>query len=426
MQLSSRRFLIALALVSGLLPSLAASAAGLMGARALSKAGDAGPIASAVSLSQGAGGATLAFEMTSVVEAHAYVLDNPARVIVDLPETAFVLDPASGRGQGAGSGLVRAYRFGLVAPGKSRIVVDRGGPAKIQRVGSGPTPAGGAFQLSIELATTDATAFRAAAAEARKTLAQLAEPAKPNLALPLVVLDPGHGGVDLGAVSKDIQEKAIVFEFAKALSDRLKAGGEVRCMMTRTDDTFIPLAERVQIAVQANANLFVSIHADTLFESNVQGATAYTLSDRASDAHAARVADNENASDRIGGVIDKAEAAGLNDILSDLTRRETRVLSRSFARGLVSAWRDVGDLNKNPLRSAGFRVLKAPDFPSVLFELGYLSNGADLKNLSSPEWRERAVERVAQAIERFLKTQPQDTTAVVASDPAATSSTQTR
>lgn len=427
MQLSSRRFLIALALVTGLLTPLAAGAAGLIGARALSKAGDAGPIASAVSLSQGSGSAILAFEMTSTVEAHAYVLDNPARVIVDLPETAFVLDPASGRvGQGVGSGLVRAYRFGQVAPGKSRIVIDLAGPAKVQRVGSGSTPAGGAYRLSVELAATDAVAFRAAAADARKALAQLAEPAKPNMALPLVVLDPGHGGVDLGATSKDIQEKTIVFEFAKALSDRLKAGGEVRCQMTRTDDTFIPLAERVQIAVQANANLFVSIHADTLSETNVQGATAYTLSDRASDAHAARVADNENASDRVGGVIDKAEAAGLNDILSDLTRRETRVLSRSFARGLVSAWRDVGDLNKNPLRSAGFRVLKAPDFPSVLFELGYLSNGADLKNLSSPEWRERAVERVAQSIERFLKTQPLDTTAVVASDPAGASATQTR
>ena len=242
----------------------------------------------------------------------------------------------------------------------------------------------------------------------------------------MVVLDPGHGGADQGATSKDIQEKHIVFEFARTLAERLRAGGEVRCIMTRNDDTFIPLAERVEIAEQANANLFVSIHADTLFETNVQGATAYTLSDRASDAHAARVADNENASDRAGGIIDKAEAAGLNDILSDLTRRETRVLSRSFARGLVSAWRDVGDLNKNPLRSAGFRVLKAPDFPSVLFELGYLSNGSDLKNLSSPEWREKAVEKVALSIERFLRTQPADTTAVVASDRTATPSTETR
>lgn len=421
----SRRLLAALAIAAGL--SSPAAAGGLMGARALAKSGEAGPIVSAVSLSQGAGAAKLTFEMTSTVEANAYVLDDPARVIVDLPETAFVLDPASGRaGQIGQSGLIRSYRFGLIAPGKSRIVIDLSGPAKIQRVSSGVTPAGGAYRLAIELASGNATAFRAAASEARKTLVQLAEPAPVIATRPLVVLDPGHGGIDLGAVSKDVQEKQIVFDFAKALADRLKAGGEVRCMMTRTDDTFIPLAERVQIAQQANANLFVSIHADTLFEANVQGATAYTLSDRASDAHAARVADNENASDRVGGAADRAEAAGVNDILSDLTRRETKVLSRSFARGLVSAWRDVGDLNKNPLRSAGFRVLKAPDFPSVLFELGYLSNAADLKNLSSAEWREKAVERVAQSIERFLRTQPNDMTAVVASDRDATASIETR
>ena len=421
----SRQILLALVVAAGFCSP--AAAGGLMGARALSKASDIGPIASAVSLAQGAAVAKLTFEMTSTVEANAYVLDDPARVIVDLPETAFVLDPASGRaGQVSQLGLIRGYRFGLIAPGKSRIVIDLSGPAKIQRVSSGVTPAGGAYQLVIELASGTATAFRTAASDARKTLAQLAEPARPTAFRPLVVLDPGHGGIDLGAVSKDVQEKQVVFDFAKALADRLKAGGAVRCMMTRTDDTFIPLAERVQIAQQANANLFVSIHADTLFEANVQGATAYTLSDRASDPHAARLADNENASDRAGGAIDRAEAAGVNDILSDLTRRETKVLSRSFARGLVSAWRDVGDLNKNPLRSAGFRVLKAPDFPSVLFELGYLSNAADLKNLSSSEWREKAVERVAQAIERFLQTQPTDMTAVVASDRDATVGTDPR
>ena len=400
----------------------AASAGGLVGVRALARPVEAGPVVSTVTLQQNGDKATLLFEMTSTVAAQAYVMDEPARVIVDLPETAFVLDPASGRAGGIAPGLIRAFRFGLFAPGKSRIVIDLAGPAKIVRAASGPTPAGGAFRLTVELTGTDAPTFRAAAANARRTLAALAEPAKPDATRPLVVLDPGHGGSDTGATTRDIAEKTIVFEFAKALAARLEAGGEVRTLLTRTDDTFVPLGERVRIAEDANAGLFVSIHADMLSESSVQGATVYTLSDRASDAHAAHLADNENAADLAGGLGDKAEAAGLSDILSDLTRRETRVLGRSFARNLVGVWRDVGELNKNPLRSARFRVLKAADFPSVLFELGYLSNANDLKSLSSSEWRGKAVEKVAGAIERFMQTAPSDATAALALGHAASAS----
>lgn len=392
----------------------AAQAGGLVGVRALARPADAGPVASAVTLEQGNGRAALVFEMTSSVAAQAYVLDEPARVIVDLPETAFVLDPASGRPGQIASGLVRAFRFGLFAPGKSRVVIDLAGPARIVRVSSGPTPAGGAFRFAVELASSDSVSFRAAALEARRTLALAAEPAKADGSKPLVVLDPGHGGSDTGATAKEINEKTIVFDFAKSLAARLEAGGQVRSLLTRTDDSFVPLGDRVRIAEEANANLFVSIHADMLTEPTVQGATVYTLSDRASDAHAARVAENENAADRFGGTVDKAEAAGLNDILSDLTRRETRVLGRSFARNLIGVWRDVGDLNKNPLRSARFRVLKAADFPSVLFELGYLSNTSDLKSLSSPEWRAKAVEKVAGAIERFLRATPGEPVAALA------------
>ena len=398
-----------------LIVPLVAQAGGLVGVRALSRVADAVPLASAVSLEQGVSGAQLVFTMTAPIVASAYVLDEPARVIVELPETGFVLDPASGRAGTVGVGLVRAFRFGAYLPGKSRVVIDLAGPARIVRAASDKTAAGGAYRLIVELAATDAATFRVAAADSRRVLASVAEPPAPNLTKPVVILDPGHGGADLGATAKEVVEKVIVFDFARALQARLDAGGEVRSLLTRTDDTFVPLGDRVRFAENANANLFVSIHADHLSEANVQGATVYTLSDRASDAHAARVAENENASDRVGGVVDKAGAADLSDILSDLTRRETKVLGRSFARGLVSAWRDVGELNKNPLRSAGFRVLKAVDFPSVLFELGYLSNAGDLKSLTSPEWREKAVEKVAVAIERFLRSQPSEATSVVAS-----------
>lgn len=389
-----------------------AAAGGLVGVRALAQSGLSTPVASAATLDQGSARARLAFDLTAPVEASATVLDEPDRVVVDLPETAFVLDPALGRAGSLGRGLIRSYRFGAAAAGRSRVVIDLAGPARIVRVAAEPTPAGGASRLVIDLAATDTASFRASAAEARRRAANAAEPAKLSRVRPVVVLDPGHGGADTGATARDaadkrdVLEKTIVFDFAKALAARLEADGEVRCVMTRTDDTFIPLGERVRIAEEAGASLFVSIHADRLSEPGVQGATVYTLSDRASDAGAARVAEHENSSDRAAGLADQAEADGLKNILSDLTHRETRVLGRSFARGLVSAWREVGDLNKNPLRSAGFRVLRAADFPSVLFELGYLSNPNDLKNLSSPEWRDRAVARVAAAIERFMRAQP--------------------
>ena len=219
----------------------------------------------------------------------------------------------------------------------------------------------------------------------------------------MIVLDPGHGGIDLGASSAhgDI-EKNIVLDFAKALAAKLEAGGRYKVVLTRGSDVFIPLAERVQIARDANAALFVSIHADTLSEGHVQGATVYTVSDRASDAEAARVAEKENQADAAAGVVGSEDVAEVHDILQDLTRRETRAYSHVFSRTLGRCGKNAGRLNKNPQRSAGFRVLKAPDVPSVLFELGYLSNEKDLAGLVSPEWREKAAATLAGAIDAFF------------------------
>lgn len=241
----------------------------------------------------------------------------------------------------------------------------------------------------IELAATDADLFRAAARAGRAAQLQAAQAAgqatqgvSPSAAavpqataLPVVFLDPGHGGVDMGAVGgKDTYEKTIVLDFARQLAGRLEKSGKVRPLLTRRDDVFIPLAERVKIAREGGAALFMSLHADTLNESSVHGATVYTLSDRASDAEAARLAAKENAADRAGGLAETDEMVDVNDILFDLTRRETRTMSHAFAEGVVSELRTAGDLNKNPIRSAAFVVLKAPDVPSVLLELGYLSS----------------------------------------------------
>jgi N-acetylmuramoyl-L-alanine amidase len=197
-------------------------------------------------------------------------------------------------------------------------------------------------------------------------------------------------------------EKTIVFDFARALKQKIEEKGQMRALLTRSDDVFVTLDDRVRFARQSKAALFLSIHADTLAEPHVAGATVYTVSGRASDAEAARTAAKENLADQAAGLELKEDAEDVGDILMDLTRRETRALSRKFASAIISKWRNAGSLNKNPGRSAGFVVLKAYDIPSVLLELGYLSNDTDLSNLTSAQWRDRAASSTAQAIEDYF------------------------
>jgi len=175
-------------------------------------------------------------------------------------------------------------------------------------------------------------------------------------------------------------------------------------VMTRTDDTFIALDDRVRFARNQKAALFVSIHADYLprSEGDVQGATIYTLSDKASDAEAERLAETENRADAIGGVDLGEEPTDVADILIDLAQRETRTFSNRFARLLMGEMKTTVRMHKRPLKSAGFRVLKAPDVPSVLVELGYVSNKSDLEHLVSESWRSKTVGAMAQAIDVFL------------------------
>jgi N-acetylmuramoyl-L-alanine amidase len=201
-------------------------------------------------------------------------------------------------------------------------------------------------------------------------------------------------------------EKDIVLDFAKRLRQRIEKAGKYRVLMTRSDDTFIPLGDRVEIARKANAALFVSIHADSLphREGDAQGATIYTLSNKASDADAAQVAENENRADVIAGVDLKGEPDDVAGILIDLAQRETKTFSLQFAHKLVADLRGVARLHKQPLKSAGFRVLRAPDVPSVLVELGYVSNRDDLRSLLSDSWRDRTADSIAKAIDGYLST----------------------
>ncbi len=368
--------------------------------------------------------AQLIFELSAPVDAAAFVLADPDRVIVDAPQIEFMIDPEIGRaptpphGSRRGAtrakslvkpeGLVASFRFGQLTKGRSRIVVDLSKPARIVRVVCEKSEEGAKPRLVIELAGTDRARFAEAAQTAR---AALAEPAQARIeqaipsggGKPIVMIDPGHGGIDRGAVVNGLIEKDLVLDFAKALAARLDADGRFQPVLTREDDSFVPLDERVRMARDRKVALFVSIHADTLAEAaDVSGATVYTVSDRASDAEAARLAEKENQADAAAGLDRSEDASEVSDILFELTRRETRAYSHAFAHTLLNYWRVAGRLNKNPRRSAGFRVLKAPDVPSVLLELGYLSNEKDDIALLSPQWRDKAVSRMTEAIAAFF------------------------
>jgi N-acetylmuramoyl-L-alanine amidase len=351
----------------------------------------------------------LIVDLSQKVEIRAFTLANPYRVVLDMPQVTFQFPPKAGE---VGRGLIKAFRFGLVMQGGSRMVIDLARPAQVDMAfvlgAANDQPA----RLVLHLTATDREAFmRSVALESRAP-----EGSKPQTppetkvngdSRPLVVIDPGHGGIDNGTrAASGEMEKTIVLEFSSLLRDKIEKTGKYRVLMTRTDDTFVALGDRVQFARARQAALFISIHADALRrrEGDAQGATVYTLSERASDARAARLAEAENQADVIAGLDLSAEEKDVAGILIDLARRETKTFSVQFAHTVVETLKNATRLHQHPLKSARFVVLKAPDVPSVLVELGYVSNRADLKSLISTEWRDRTAESIVRAIEAFFGT----------------------
>lgn len=397
-------------------------------------------------------------DMDRPVSYSVYALTDPYRIVVDLPDVRFAMPASMGE---AAKGLIREFRFGQISPGKSRIVIDTTGPVLIEKSFVLNAANGQPARMVIDIVQTDERTFaRVKASEepataeapriepasapspaaesvaallAREGIAQdktakvvpkprpkplqqqaaltapardAATPAAAQLppARPVVVIDPGHGGIDGGTVSvSGVAEKEVVLNFARELRKALEKTGRYDVHMTREDDTFVSLGKRVRIARSHKADLFIAIHADSLRQRNVRGATVYTLSEKASDAEAAALAEKENASDFIGG-IDLGEDLDeeVSGILMDLALRETKNHSIYFARRVVKSLGPVTPLNSRPVRSAGFKVLKAPDVPSVLLELGYLSNRHDEKNLVSAKWRHKAANAVSDAIDAFF------------------------
>ncbi len=359
------------------------------------------------------------FEMSlsAGVRAEIFTLANPYRVIIDLPDVAFRLPDGTGQ---AAAGVISAFRYGLFAENKGRVVLDATGPVRIDRARMISSGEDGTVTLEMELVGISSIEFGAGTGSASTAAAppqsrpavfddQLRASADAGKK-PRIMIDPGHGGIDPGAVGVDnILEKKIVMDVARRLQRRLKATGRYRVAMTRTRDVFVSLDQRVDMSREAGADLFISIHADSLASKTyapvVRGATVYTLSERASDEQARLMAEKENAADQVAGIESGAFDEGneqVRKILIDLMKRETSNFSTDFSNLLVTRLKSAVSLSREPQRSAAFRVLKQAHAPSVLVELGYISNEADAKQMRQTEWQSKVANAIVTAIDAFF------------------------
>lgn len=340
-------------------------------------------------------------------DANWFLLRGPHRLVIDIANARFSIDPEAT----ASRGLVDHVRYGLIHQNKARMILAVDGPFAVEAFNIAKNTSSPGYRLVADIAATSEAEFEAALADQVTTTGstrstpkgdRVVKGAEPAVQRFTIVIDPGHGGIDGGARGvSGTEEKDITLTFSRELKKHLEENGRYRVRLTRDDDVFLRLDERVRIARQHGANLFISVHADTIRYKGVRGATVYTVSDQASDAEAAALAARENLSDELAGMSVEDENHEVSDILMDLIRRETHSFSVRFARTLVGSLSDRVEMIKNPHRFAGFRVLKAPDVPSVLLELGYLSNPHDEEQLLDAEWRSKAIESVAAAVRKF-------------------------
>lgn len=370
-------------------------------------------VAVSAALSGEGGRTALTLTLSGSVGASAFVLDHPERAIVDMPEVncQIAADP------GQRGGLVAGLRCGRSGPGRARIVVDLAGPATVSQPVVSAGPVAGTWLLRLDLARADRETFRRAAAigapDIITTTGSVAPIRERPDVRPVVALDAGHGGDDPGTRSgTGLEEKNLTLTFVRELRDRLVRSGRYRVMLTRDEDVFVALDERVRRAREAGAALFLSVHADSISRPSIRGATIYTGAERASDPDAAKLADRENEADMGAGLAGSGEPGEVAGILHDLTQRETRDFSRRLAGHLHDRLAPVTRFTSEPHREAGFRVLRAPDIPSALLELGYLSNARDTELMFSEPWRRRSADAVSDAIDRFFARATQASAAV--------------
>ena len=360
------------------------------------------PVALGLGFSESAGRSRFTVELSDPVKVHAFTLLNPNRIVIDMPDVMWRVGKEP---RPSGRSLVKSYRYGLFRKGNARFVIDLNAPAKIEPPIILPPEKGHGFQLVIDLEPTSLGAFTASAgwpAEADPNVAARAAAPAPKPDKPVIVIDAGHGGIDPGTHGDSgLEEKDLVLAVAKNLRRALQATGRYSVQLTRDTDVFIPLRERVAIARADHGDLFLSLHADSNVHPDIRGASVYTLSEDASDRETETLADKENMSDVIAGVDLSGESNPVASILIDLAQRDTMNRSVRFAETVLATLPAATTVRPTtPHRSAGFAVLKAPDIPSVLVELGYLTNQKDESAMRTEAWRRRIAEALVTAVDR--------------------------
>ncbi len=393
---------------------LAASVVGWMAGAALAQDGqELSPLAyldardgPAVRLDDGWTATELTIDLTRPVPWRIFTLTDPNRLVIDFSELDWAgFDGAALAGQ---SDTVSAARAGLFRPGWTRLVLELTGPYLVTNAGM-KTRDDGTARVQLELREGTQAGFAARAGAPPDALFEAPASAPPRTAGPhrrqtgdrplVVVLDPGHGGIDPGAERAGVREADIVLRFARELKEVLLRRGGFQVVLTRDSDVFVPLEARVTRARRAGADLFISLHADVLSAGKARGISVYTLSEEASDLASEKLAERHDRSDLLAGVDLSRQGDAVALVLMEMARRETQPRAERLADALVEGlYSATGSAFKTPRQSAGFSVLKAPDIPSVLIELGYLSSDADRANLLSSEWRGRAAEGIADAI----------------------------
>lgn len=404
--------------------------------------------------------ARLILDLTAPTKFAILSLDDPKRIAVDLRAADLKFDAVPAP---AGSGLVAAFTVTMADAGRARALLSLAGPAQVQQAyvldafGDQParlvvdlipdTPEAFAKRAAVDLAanpgeatppaagspapsggsgvpttsspqpaaTASATGSAPAASDTAAAAAPVTAPAaaaanQPALpaaapatgfakAKPLIVLDPGHGGIDNGATAPNgVHEKNITLAFALKLQALLVRSGRFDVALTRTDDEYLTLEQRVELGRQNKADLFISLHADTFSQPDIHGASIYTRDEQASDVLDKVLADKENKTDIVAGFAEPKMTPAVVNVLVDLMRRQMRKQSYLAAQAIIHALQPTVHLRRFPVRQADFFVLQAPDVPSMLIELGFLSNNEDISNLTNPQWEDRAAAAIAQGI----------------------------
>lgn len=350
-------------------------------------------------------GVRIGLALSQGVPWRVFTLDAPPRLVLDFQEVDWTgLTPA----QLLATSRIGGVQFGTYVPGWSRLVAELAAPMAVGQAAL-TLDASGVARLSVTLAPTTPEAFAAAAGAPQDPRWDLPAPAtlpqrpKRQPGDPLrVVLDPGHGGIDPGAETADIDEKGLMLTFARELQEVLVRSTGFEVTLTRDDDYFVSLERRIAIAHEAGADVFISLHADSLSEGLAHGATVHVLSKDASDKATEKLAERHDRDELLAGV-DLSEADDeVTSVLLDLARQETQPRTEALAHALVQGMAEQGGpMNRRPLRAAGFSVLKAADIPSVLIEIGFLTSPRDLRNLRDAQWRAGMAQGIRNALVRW-------------------------